>query len=163
MQDVLQPRGFPVARSEWDPALRAASLHGASACPACSRERLASAVVAPNRKAFPIREEDTMKVFTMHKLRKGAKMEDYIKWSREVDYPKSTAQPEVLKFEVYVIRGTVDSDDIEPAYDIMEVVEVTSIESLRRVEKRLRDFLDNEWIRDWVEESTLVNLYGEKI
>ena len=104
-----------------------------------------------------------MKVFTMHKLRKGAKIEDYIKWSREVDQPKSNKQPEVLKFEVYVIRGAVESDDIEPAYDIMEVVEVSSIAAIRKVEDRLRDFLDNEWIRDWVEESTLVNVYAEKI
>ncbi len=104
-----------------------------------------------------------MKIFTMHKLRKGARIEDYIKWSREVDQPKSNAQPEVLKFEVYVIRGCVDSDDREPEYDIMEVVEVKSIETIRGLEKRLRDFLDNEWIRDWVEKSTLVNVYAEQI
>ena len=104
-----------------------------------------------------------MKVFCMHKLRKGAAMADYIKWSREVDQPKSNAQPEVLNFEVYAIKGAVDGDDLDPEYDIIEVVEVSGIEAIRRVEDRLRDFLDDEWIRDWVEKSTLVNIYGEKI
>jgi hypothetical protein len=45
----------------------------------------------------------------------------------------------------------------------MEVVEVNTIEAIRKVENRLRDFLDNEWIRDWVEGSTRENLHADKI
>ncbi len=104
-----------------------------------------------------------MKVFTMHKLKNGVSIEDYKKWSREVDQPKSISQTEVLNFEVYEILGSVDSDDKRPEYDIIEVVEVESVDYIRKVEERLRNFLDDEWIADWVEKSTLVNIYGEKI
>lgn len=104
-----------------------------------------------------------MKVFTMHKLKKGVSIEDYKKWSREVDQPKSINQPEVLNFEVYEILGSVDSDDKIPEYDIIEVIEVESVDYIRKVEQRLRTFLDDEWVADWVEKSTLVNIYGKKI
>ena len=104
-----------------------------------------------------------MKVFAMHKLKKGASIEDYKKWSREIDQPKSIDQPEVLSFEVYEILGSVDSNEKEPEYDIIEIVEVEDLHDIRKVEERLRTFLDDEWIADWVEESTLVNIFGEKI
>jgi hypothetical protein len=104
-----------------------------------------------------------MTVFTMHKLKAGASIEDYKKWSRQADQPKTNAQPEILNFEVYAIHGSTDSGKAEPQYDVIEVVEVHSVEGLAIVEERMRDFLDNEWLADWVEESTLINIYGEKI
>ena len=104
-----------------------------------------------------------MKIFTMHKLKPGASMEDYKKWSREVDHPKSISQPEIQSFEVYEILGTVDSDEQSAAYDIIEVIDVESLDDMGKVEKRLEDFLENEWMARWVEKCTLVNLYGEKI
>ena len=104
-----------------------------------------------------------MKIFTMHKLKPGASMEDYKKWSREVDHPESIGQPEIQTFEVYEILGSVDSDEINPEYDIIDVIEVQRLEDIRKVEERLKNFLEDEWIARWVEKSTLVNLYGEKI
>jgi hypothetical protein len=104
-----------------------------------------------------------MRIFTMHKLKPGASIEDYKKWSREVDHPKSISQPEIQTFEVYEILGSVDSDEQSPEYDIMEVIDVESLDDMRKVEKRLKSFLENEWMARWVEKSTLVNLYGEKI
>ena len=104
-----------------------------------------------------------MKIFTMHKLKPGASMEDYKQWSREVDHPESIGQPEIQTFEVYEILGSVDSDEINPEYDIIEVIEVQRLEDIRKVEERLKNFLEDEWIARWVEKSTLVNLYGEKI
>ena len=104
-----------------------------------------------------------MKIFTMHKLKPGASMEDYKKWSREVDHPESISQPEIQTFEVYEILGSVDSDERSSEYDIIEVIDVESLEDIRKVEERLKSFLEDEWIARWVEKSTLVNLYGEKI
>jgi hypothetical protein len=104
-----------------------------------------------------------MKVFTMHKLKKGASIEDYKKWSREVDQPKSIGQPEIMNFEVYEILGSVDSEGKEPEYDIIEFIEVEDVKDIRKVEERLSSFLEDEWLADWVEKSTLVNIYGEKI
>jgi hypothetical protein len=104
-----------------------------------------------------------MKVFAMHKLKKGASIEDYKKWSREVDQPKSIGQPEILNFEVYEILGSVDSDEKKPEYDIIEIVEVEDVKHIHMVEERMRSFLNDEWIADWVEESTLVNIFGKKI
>ena len=90
-------------------------------------------------------------------------MEDYKKWSLERDHPESIAQPEIQTFEVYEILGSVDSDEKSPEYDIIEVIEVESVEDIRKVEKRMESFLEDEWLARWVEKSTLVNLYGEKI
>ena len=104
-----------------------------------------------------------MKIFTMHKLKPGATMEGYKKWSREVDHPKSISQPEIRSFEVYEIIGSMDSEERNTEYDIIEVIDVESLEDMQKVEKRLKKFLESEWIARWVEESTLVNLYGEKI
>jgi hypothetical protein len=104
-----------------------------------------------------------MKIFTMHKLKAGASIEDYKKWSREVDQPKSISQPEVLTFDVFEILGSVDSDEMNPEYDVIEVIEVNSLEDIRKVEDRLKNFLEDEWVARWVEKSTLINLYGEKI
>ena len=104
-----------------------------------------------------------MKIFTMHKLKPGASMEDYKKWSREVDHPESINQPEIQTFEVYEILGSVDSDEGSPEYDIIEVIDVENLEDIRKVEERLKSFLEDEWMARWVEKSTLVNLYGEKI
>ncbi len=104
-----------------------------------------------------------MKIFTMHKLKAGASMEDYKKWSREVDHPESISQPEIQTFKVYEILGSVDSDERSSEYDIIEVIDVESLEDIRKVEERMKSFLEDEWIARWVEKSTLVNLYGEKI
>jgi hypothetical protein len=104
-----------------------------------------------------------MKVFTMHKLKHGASIEDYKRWSQKVDQPKTNSQVEINKFEVYEILGSLDSNEKKPEYDIIEVVEVQSVEDIRRVEERLQDFLNDEWIAEWVEQSTLINLYGERI
>ena len=104
-----------------------------------------------------------MTVFTMHKLKAGASIEEYKKWSKQMDQPKSNAQPEILKFEVYAIEGSLDSEEADPDYDIIEVIELDKIEDIEKVEERLRDFLDNEWLAKWVEESTLINIYGKKV
>jgi hypothetical protein len=104
-----------------------------------------------------------MTIFTMHKLKPGASFEDYKKWSKQVDQPKSNAQPEILNFEVYAIHGTLDAGKEAPDYDVIEVIDVRNVEDIDKVEERLRDFLDNEWLSQWVEESTLINIYGEKI
>ena len=82
-----------------------------------------------------------MKIFTMHKLKPGASMEDYKKWSREVDHPESISQPEIQSFEVYEILGSVDFDDKTPEYDIIEVIDVESLKDIRKVEKRLEKWL----------------------
>jgi hypothetical protein len=104
-----------------------------------------------------------MKIFTMHKLKEGASIEDYKRWSLERDQPISNDQPEIRSFEVYAIQGSLDVEGDSPDYDVIEVVDVENTDGIQAVEERLRDFLDNEWIANWVDKSTLINLYGELI
>lgn len=103
-----------------------------------------------------------MKVFTMHKLKKGVTMEDYKKWSREVDQKITLAQPGIRKFEVYEISG---SEEGTPPFDIVEVIEAESWEALKKIEnsEKMKKFLEEEWMKKWVDKDSLVNIYGRKI
>ncbi len=103
-----------------------------------------------------------MKVFTMHRLKKGVSMEDYKKWSREVDQKITLAQSGIRKFEVYEIEG---SEEGIPPFDIVEVIEVESREALKKIEnsEKMKKFLAEEWMKKWVDKDSLVNIYGRKI
>jgi hypothetical protein len=103
-----------------------------------------------------------MKVFTMHKLKKGVIMEDYKKWSREVDQKITLAQASIRKFEVYEIKG---SEEETSPFDIVEVIEVESWETLKKIEnsEKMKRFLAEEWMKKWVDKNSLVNIYGRKI
>lgn len=100
------------------------------------------------------------KVFIMHKLKKGASMEDYRKWSPE-DQRVSRSHPNVKDFRVYEIK---ESEGDKIPFDLIEVEEVESweahqdvvrSESIKRMEKT--------WLGKYVDEDSLVVLYGEEI
>jgi uncharacterized protein (TIGR02118 family) len=100
------------------------------------------------------------KVFSMYKLRPDVKIEDYRKWSREVDQVITASQPGVHHFEVYEIKGAGKG---APPYQIVEDIDVDSFEAWQKV-------LSNEAMKkvgkgwaNYADESTLVVIYGEKV
>lgn len=106
-----------------------------------------------------------MTVFTMHKLRKGADIEEFKRWSREVDREASLNTPVITKFDVYFIEGPQDDSKI---FDVIEVFEVTSWQEFRRFEdedvegsEEMKEV--NKQFMEWVEPGALVTLYGENL
>ena len=106
-----------------------------------------------------------MTVFTMHKLRKGSNVEEFKKWSREVDRKASLDTPVITKFDVYFIEGAVEDNGV---FDVIEVFDVTSWEEFRDFEdanvagsENLKEV--NKQFMEWVEPGTLVVLYGENL
>lgn len=103
-----------------------------------------------------------MKVFTMHKLKKGVTMEDYKKWSREIDQKITLALAGVRKIEVYEILSLGNET---PPFDIVEVIEVESWEASKKIEnsEKLKSLI-KEWMEKWVDKDSLVHdIYGRKI
>ena len=100
------------------------------------------------------------KVFCMYKLKSNVKIEDYRKWSREVDQVTTPFQPGVYRFEVYEIKGAGKG---KPSYQIVEDIDVESFEAWQKV---LSSEAMKSVMKGWVnlgDESTLVMLYGDKV
>jgi len=100
------------------------------------------------------------KVFIMHKLKEGASMEDYRKWSPE-DQRVSRSHPNVKDFRVYEIKGgkqgkiPFDLVEVEEVKDWETHQDVVRSESIKRMEKT--------WLDKYVDRDSLVVLYGEEI
>ncbi len=65
------------------------------------------------------------RLFIMYRLKAGARMQDYWKYSKEVDQPTVRRQEGVHSFEVFEITG---SDKGKPDIDIAESLLVDSYE-----------------------------------
>ena len=100
------------------------------------------------------------KVFIMHKLKKGASMEDYRKWSPE-DQRVSRRHPNVKDFRVYEIK---ESEQGKIPFDFIEVEEVESWEAHQDVVRSENiKRMEKTWLGKYVDEDSLVVLYGEEI
>lgn len=62
-------------------------------------------------------------VFITYRLRPEASIEEFRKYSRELDQPTVTSQPGVISERVYEVQGTGRGD---PEYHILEDIEVES-------------------------------------
>ena len=105
-------------------------------------------------------EKHTQKVFVMYKLKPGVKIEDYRKWSREVDQTITPFQPGVYRFEPYEIKG---AEKGKSPYQIVEDIDVESFEVWQNVVKsEAMKKLVKEWA-NYGDESTLITIYGDKV
>jgi len=101
-----------------------------------------------------------IKVFVMYKLKSGVSIEDYWKWSIELDQKITPFQPGVYRFEVYAIEG---AETGESPYQIVESIEVESFEQWQKV---LKSEAMKEVVTTWpnyADESTTKLIYGNKI
>lgn len=100
------------------------------------------------------------KVLIMYNLRKGVAMEDYRKWSHEVDQQITPKQEGVESFKVYEIKG---SEKGNPACQIVEDVEVESWEKWQEVLKgKGMEKVVREWGR-YGDADTVVVIWGDRI
>jgi len=100
------------------------------------------------------------KVFAMYRLKPGVSIEEYKKWSVEVDQKITPFQPGVHRFEAYEIQG---AEKGESPYMIVEDIDVDSWEDWQKV---IKSDEMKEVMQAWPEygdESTAVVIYGEKI
>ena len=101
-----------------------------------------------------------IKVFIMHKLKKGATMEDYKKFSLE-DQKVSRAHPNVKDFRVYEIKGGKQG---KIPFDLIEVEEVKNWEAHQEVVKSESiKRMEKIWLDKYVDKDSLVVFYGEEI
>jgi hypothetical protein len=73
------------------------------------------------------------RVFIMYRLKAGARMQDFWKFSKETDQPLVKRQEGVHSFEVFEITG---SDKGKPDVDIVESILVDSYEKWVEVTNR---------------------------
>jgi hypothetical protein len=100
------------------------------------------------------------KVFVMYRLKPGVSIEDYKKWSVEVDQKITPFQPGCYRFEVYEIEG---AEKGESPYQIVEDIDVESWESWQKVvaSPGMKKVVES-WGK-YGDESTLKVIYGRKI
>jgi hypothetical protein len=102
------------------------------------------------------------RVFFLNKLRDGVDPADYERWVRAVDYPFARSLPSIRSYVVTRLDGVLDSKE-RPAYDFLEVVEVTDLDEYKAElspERPEVKAFDEEWL-SFVGETTAV--YGEVI
>jgi len=102
-------------------------------------------------------------MFTLFKLREGVSMEDYRKWSKEVDQKLVHVHPAYKSFEVYEVEGSDVGEDNETPFDVVESIVVKS-------RKDWEDAIKGEALKKVVEEwpryadaSTAVTFFVKKI
>ena len=100
------------------------------------------------------------KVFVMYKLKPGVSIEEYRKWSVDIDQKVTPFQPGCHRFEVYEIEG---AEKGESPYQIVEDIDVESWDAWQKV-------VSGEGMKEVVgtwsnygDESTLKVIYGRKI
>jgi hypothetical protein len=103
-----------------------------------------------------------MKVMVMHKLKKGKTIEQYRKYSKELDQPDIAKSHVIKKFEVYEIDET--ESGVKPPYDILEIMTVDDWESFLEEEYSEGHKSERQmWLDEWVEEGSLITMYGDEI
>ncbi|HEB31294.1 MAG TPA: hypothetical protein ENI15_10530 [Spirochaetes bacterium] len=110
-----------------------------------------------------------MKVYTLHKLKKGSTMEDYKKWSPE-DQRVNHEHPLVKSFEVYEVIGA-DKNTLpeiplgkDAPFDVIEITEVESWEDFVKLCKddKLEE-IEKTWTEKFLDEDSLVVIAVRKI
>lgn len=101
------------------------------------------------------------KVFVMYKLRPGVSLEDYTRWSREVDQAITPSQKGCIRFEVYAIEG--EENGGEPQYQIVEDIEVESWDTWQKTLKGEGMAVVAEGFPEYADESTVQLIYGSRV
>ena len=100
------------------------------------------------------------RVFVIYNLKKEVSIEDYKKWSREVDQMITPNQPGVLSFEVFEILGAEQDSAV---YQIVECIDVESWDVWQKV---LKSEGMKKVVSDWDnygEGKVLIMMFGRKI
>ena len=101
-----------------------------------------------------------IKVFVMYKLKSSVSIEDYWKWSIELDQKITPFQTGVYRFEVYAIEG---AEKGESPYQIVESIEVESFEQWQKVvSSEAMSEVVHTW-KNYADESTAKVIYGKKV
>lgn len=101
-----------------------------------------------------------IKVFVMYKLKMGVSLEDYWKWSIELDQKITPFQPGVYRYEVFTIEGAKKG---ESPYQIVEEIEIESFEQWQEV---VNSEAMKEVVKTWqnyADESSVKTIYGKKV
>lgn len=100
------------------------------------------------------------RVFVMYKLKPGVSMDDYKKWSKEVDQKITPYQPGVKSFKVFEIKGAEKGTS---PYRIVEDIEVESWEAWQKVVsgEGMKKVV-TEW-NNYGDADTLITVYGNQI
>ena len=100
------------------------------------------------------------RVFVMYKLKPGVSMDDYRKWSQEVDQKITPYQPGVKSFKVFEIKG---AEKGTAPYQIIEDIEVEDWEAWQKVVsgEGMKKVV-TEW-NNYGDADTLIAVYGDQI
>ena len=66
------------------------------------------------------------RVYVMYRLKDGVEMDDYIRWSQEVDQKTVPGLAAINNFAVRRVISTIEGPD--RAFDVIEEIDVTSVE-----------------------------------
>lgn len=104
-----------------------------------------------------------MHLLMMYKLRTGRTIEEYRKYSKEVDQKIWKEEvlgkiPGIRSYTVYEVKG----GDPKPPYDIIEDIEVDNLEAWHRFLKTVGEKTGPPW-REISDESSMRLAYAEQI
>ncbi|MFI5449389.1 MAG: hypothetical protein ACHQ03_06455 [Candidatus Bathyarchaeia archaeon] len=111
-----------------------------------------------------------MKIVAMFNLKENVNLEDYRKWSSEVDQKTTPNQPGYRRFDVYEVNGILQGSKppyqysgSKVPYQIVEWIEVESQEALERSQNSPEmSNVMKEWL-EFVDQSSVVILRVEQI
>lgn len=101
------------------------------------------------------------KVFVMYNLRPGVSLEDYRKWSREVDQRITPSQEGCIRFEVYAIEGSESGG--QAPYQIVEDIEVESWDVWRETLNSKGMAVVAEGFPQYADEASVQLIYGSRV
>lgn len=106
----------------------------------------------------------------MYDLKKHAKLEEFKRWSREVDQKITSKLPGYHRFDIFEVAGVLDGSkppyrytELNPPCKIIEFIEVESQDVLERSQTSpVMGKVMKEWL-DFVDESSVRILRVEQI
>lgn len=110
-----------------------------------------------------------MKVFTLHKLKRGTSLEEYRAWSPE-DQRVNLSHPLVKNFEVYEVvgadRNPMPESELgrESPFDVVEITEVENWDDFVELckDEKLQD-IEKTWSEKFLDRESLLVLALRKI
>jgi hypothetical protein len=94
------------------------------------------------------------KLLILYRLKPGVKLEDYKRWSREVDQKTTPFQPGVKSFQVYELGSN-------PLYHVAEDIEVEDADNYPPKTKAMNRVV-GEWEK-YCDASSVLTLRGKRI
>lgn len=101
-----------------------------------------------------------VRIFVMYKLKPETSVEDFKKFSKELDHKVTPRQPGVRSFDTFAITG---AEKGQPPYHIIDVLEVNSFDQWLKVagSDGMKPVFE-QWNK-LADESSVLTIYGEKI